>query len=154
MHAYTQIPPQYTNTHTHTHAHSHKPTERNFTENQHEINAFYVALKALIELWIHLPSLRKESLAFLPDYSDKKRNSRVSSDILVIFGTQCAKNTRPLPGGWDVIVITLEIWGGKKAYSCLLYVPIFKIRLWTESRLSILSIYGILSPLTKAGLQE
>lgn len=43
---------------------------------------------------------------------------------------------------------------GEKAYSCLLYVLVFKIRLWTESHLNILSIYGILSPLTKAGLQE
>ena len=57
---------QYTNTHTHTHAHSHKPTKRTLHRNQHEINTFYVALKALIDLWIYLLSLRKESLAFLP----------------------------------------------------------------------------------------
>lgn len=66
MHAYTQIPPPI-HKHTYTHACTFTQTYRKkLHRNQHEINAFYVALKALIELWIHLPSLRKESLAFLP----------------------------------------------------------------------------------------
>lgn len=45
-----------------------------------------------------------------------------------------------------------DLRGEKEAYSCLLYVLVFKIRVWTESRLNILSIYVILTPLAKAGL--
>lgn len=43
--------------------------------NQQEINTFYVALKALIDLWIHLLCLRKVSLAFFPGSSNKERVS-------------------------------------------------------------------------------
>lgn len=31
-----------------------------------------------------------------------------------------------------------DLRGEKEAYSCLLYVLVFKIRVWTESRLNIL----------------
>lgn len=46
------------------HTYRDRPTERTLNRNQHEVNTFYVALKALIDLWIHLLCLRKVSLAF------------------------------------------------------------------------------------------
>lgn len=77
------------------HAHN-RELQRELTlhRNQHEINTFYVALKALIDLWIHLLCLRKVSLAFFPLTIVTGKRFRVSSDILVIFGTQCPKTTR------------------------------------------------------------
>lgn len=69
MHACTQIPPPLdTQTYTHTHVHLHIDLQKELTlhRNQHEISTFYVALKALIDLWIHLLCLGKVSLAFSP----------------------------------------------------------------------------------------
>lgn len=69
----------YVHTHTYTYTHTrYLQRELTLHRNQHEINTFYVALKAMTDLWIYLLCLRIVSLAFFPDYSDKEKDSELA----------------------------------------------------------------------------
>lgn len=74
MHACRYHSPTHTHIHTHKHTHDLQ-RELTLHRNHHEINTFYVALKTLIDLWIHLLCLRKGSLALFPDYRNKESDS-------------------------------------------------------------------------------
>lgn len=62
------------------HTHNRALRERRtLHREQHEINTFYEALKALMGLGIHLLCLRKVSLALYSACSDKKKDSELAA---------------------------------------------------------------------------
>lgn len=71
--------------------------------NQYEINTFYVALKAVIDLWIHLLCLRKVSLAFFPPTRvTRKRIPSQQRHFSDLWNTMSKKNTRQCPAAAEM----------------------------------------------------